>query len=258
MVKSKLAKTRILMNNRNIAKYIPDTRKLTDTSLSSMLLAHRMVYVKPDLGMGGVGVIRVEQIAPSVYKLQHGTRIKHYPSLRQLYESVTRIQGTRKYLVQQGIPLLRHNGAPFDIRVMVQKNPAGIWEATGIIGRVAHPSRIVTNYHSGGTPIGYHSLMKQYLNREDRMRLLDQLRKLGLEVARYLEKRYPGIKEVGLDVGLDSGYSPWLIEVNTLPNPFIFKKLKDQSIYRKIARYAAAYGRFQDRYCPEMAGRRQK
>jgi hypothetical protein len=258
IVKSKLAKTRILLMNRNLVRYIPITRKLTGTTLSSMLLVHRMVYVKPDLGMGGVGVIRVEQTAPSAYKLQHGTRIKHYSSIDRLYDGITRIKGKRTYLVQQGISLLRHNGAPFDIRVLVQKSPAGIWEATGVIGRAAHPSRIVTNYHSGGTVIGYHTLMKHYLGSSERHRLLDHLRALGLEVARYMQQKYPGIKEVGLDVGLDSSYSPWLIEVNTLPNPFIFKKLKDQSVYRKIARYAAAYGRFQDRYCPEMAGRRTK
>jgi hypothetical protein len=257
IVKSKLAKTRILMKNENLRKYIPTTVGLKKESLSTLLTRYTMVYVKPDLGKGGVGVMRVEQLTPSMYKLQYDTQTHHYHSIDSLYESILKRKRKGPYLIQQGIWLLQHQQSPFDIRVLVQRNPKGRWETTGVIGRVAHQSKIVTNYHSGGTPIAYEVLMKTYLSHGEVLKHLNRLQSMGIKVAHHMKTFYPGIKEIGLDIGLDSNFHPWLLEVNTIPNPFIFKKLKDKSVYRKISRYAAAYGRFGKRYCPELARKRK-
>jgi hypothetical protein len=34
-----------------------------------------------------------------------------------------------------------------------------------------------------------------------------------------------------------------VLEVNTSPDPYIFRRLKDKSIFGKIRRYARAYGK---------------
>lgn len=69
------------------------------------------------------------------------------------------------------------------------------------------------------------------------------LKKLGRVTAEEMFKTYKGIKEIGLDVALDKDLHPWILEVNTNPDPYIFNRLKDKKMYRKVYRYAKAYGR---------------
>ncbi|UUZ90327.1 YheC/YheD family protein [Paenibacillus sp. P25] len=44
-------------------------------------------------------------------------------------------------------------------------------------------------------------------------------------------------------MAIDQKLYPWILEVNTWPDPWIFRKLKDKRIFRRIYRYSKAYGR---------------
>lgn len=151
--------------------------------------------------------------------------------------------GNRLFLIQKGIHLLKHSRRRFDFRVMVQVNLKGKWETTGIIGRLAHPKKIVTNYHSGGTPLPFERLMSTHMNTSQQQNYLGMLRKMGVQVAHQLQSAYPRIKEIGIDVAIDTKLNPWILEVNTKPDPYLFRKLKDRRVFRKVYRYAVAYGR---------------
>lgn len=60
-VASKLLKTEVLIADKTIRNQVPDTKPYSKTELDSMLKQYRMVYVKPDAGTGGRGIIRVEK-----------------------------------------------------------------------------------------------------------------------------------------------------------------------------------------------------
>lgn len=225
---------------------MPATRVMTKAALQTMLNQHRMVYVKPDMGSFGQGVMRVEKITSSKgtqYLYQHGDRPRAFSSFDRLYRAIGGSKIKKNYLVQKGIHLLKFRQRRFDIRVMIQKSPKGAWEATGLIGRLSHPKRIVTNYHSGGTPLPVGTLMQPHLNKARRSQYNQKLRILGVAIAKHMQKSYPGLKEIGVDIAVDRTMKPWILEVNSRPDPFIFNQLKDKSMYRRIYRYAKAYGR---------------
>ncbi|WJH37195.1 YheC/YheD family protein [Paenibacillus sp. CC-CFT747] len=82
-----------------------------------------------------------------------------------------------------------------------------------------------------------------YLSPSRKKEQIRELEELGVRVGRRMGSRFPGVKEVGLDVALDGKVRPWILEVNTRPDPYIFRTLKDKEIFRRIYRYAKAYKR---------------
>ncbi|OCT16795.1 endospore coat-associated protein [Paenibacillus pectinilyticus] len=245
-VSSKIGKTRAIEAKDDLRKYIPLTKRLTAATLKNMLEKYRMVYVKPNVGMFGNGVIRVEQAgdeAVKPYSFQEGVRLQRFKTYKDLYKSLSKVTSKRPYLVQKGIHLLTYKGNRFDLRVMVQQTPGHKWETTGIIGRVAHPRKIVTNFHNGGTLKSVDTLLKSYLPPSKRKGYVGQLQTMGVQVAKAINARYKGVKEIGVDVALDKDLNPWILEVNTSPDPYIFRRLSDKRIFAKIKKYAKAYGR---------------
>ena len=241
-VSSKWLKTKAILKDPKIRKMVPETRRMNEQSLRSMLNRYSMVYVKPDAGSGGKGVMRVERVN-GLYSYQTEEKKRTFASFASLYRSLLRHKRKRPYLVQRGIRLLKYKGRRFDIRVMVQRNLRRTWETTGMIGRVAHPRKIVTNYHNGGKPMEVRTLLKPLVSGKSLSRIEKRLSMAGYDAAKALSRTYPGLGMVGADIGLDADFHPWIIELNTNPDPYIFRHLKDKRISRKILRYARAWKR---------------
>ncbi|WP_040948608.1 YheC/YheD family protein [Gorillibacterium massiliense] len=234
---TKLGKARYLLEHSELAEHVPDTIKETSENLHQFLMKYRTVYVKPDNGTAGRGVMRVKVEDPGTYCYQLEKEEHRFSSFNRMYRSLSEITSKRRHLVQKGIPLLKIRKRPFDIRVMVQRNPEGVWETTGIIGRLAHPRKIVTNYHSGGTPLPLEALLESHMSSQELPAFLERLNNLGVLTAEHMVKGYPFVHAFGIDIGLDADLKPWIIEVNTKPDPHIFKWLGKPSVYQKILRY---------------------
>jgi hypothetical protein len=95
-------------------------------------------------------VIRAQKVGPDQYKYQLQTTTKKFTSSDNLINSLELELQDSSFVIQRGIHLLRHNKRLFDLRIMVRKNLEGQWETTGIIGRLGHPAKIVTNVCKGG------------------------------------------------------------------------------------------------------------
>ncbi len=87
------------------------------------------------------------------------------------------------------------------------------------------------------------TLLTAYMPSRKKAAFNRMLGNLGHKIALHFNRTHPGFKEIGIDIGIDKQMKPWIIEVNSRPDPYIFNSLKNKSMYRKIYRYAKAYGR---------------
>lgn len=234
---SKWLKTKVILNNGSIKPFIPDTQRYNKANLWSMISRYGMVYIKPEIGTYGMGVIKAEMLSPQNFAYQIEQKRLSFDNFDSFHASLVRLMHKRSYLIQRGIDLLKHNKRRFDIRVMIQLSPNNQWEATGIIGRLGHPKKIVTNYHSGGKPMDVHTLLESHVSLKRRNELIQEMNELGLRIARHMKKKYPYLKQIGVDIGLDRKMKPWIIEVNAKPDPYIFNQLKDKTMYRRVIKY---------------------
>ncbi|WP_369009673.1 YheC/YheD family protein, partial [Lysinibacillus sp. GbtcB16] len=83
--------------------------KLNKQSFSSMLSRHKTVYLKPNQGAFGVGVMQVRQIEDKkkpYFRVHMETQQKEFQTIRAAYAFVLAKRVNTDYLVQQGIDLL--------------------------------------------------------------------------------------------------------------------------------------------------------
>ncbi|WP_186786139.1 YheC/YheD family protein [Paenibacillus agilis] len=237
-VRSKLKKSAAIDKHAGLKVFQPETTSFSPENLYQMLYKHTMLYIKPEGGTGGAGIIRVGLINHSAsYLLQKDTFSERWDQFDQLYGRLTHFIGKKKYLIQQGIHLLTHNKRPLDLRIMVQRNKGDAWEMTGMLARVAAPRKVVTNYHRGGTLHQVDSVLKQYADPNRLQELKKQLEQNALLTAKHLNKHFPTLIELGIDIGLDKQLKPWILEVNTQPDKNIFRFHANKKLYSKMMSY---------------------
>lgn len=241
-LRSKMAKTAPLRRDPKLRSFLPKTSDLSAKSLFALIRRFRMVYIKPDQGRFGIGIMRIEQVNARDYVVYRNGSLHRFRSFQDMWAFVKKRVKTRKYLVQRGIHLLKDRGRAVDFRIMVQKNFKSRWEVSGIIARRAAKNRVVTNFHNGGKPLDAKAVLQRMAGR--RMRhMLSKSRILGLRSAKAMSRVYPAVNQIGLDVGWDHTCKPWILEVNTSPDPIIFSALKDKRMFRKVYIYTAHNGR---------------
>ncbi|KKK40073.1 hypothetical protein WQ57_00760 [Mesobacillus campisalis] len=232
----------VLEKHSEFQQYVPETQWFNSTNLSDMLDRHQMVYVKPDNWSFGRGVIRVEHVqkedGSDQYMFQIETKIYSYNTFADLFSSLdTEIKDmmkkrkakNKKYIIQKGIHLLKYEGRIFDLRIMVQRTPDYEFEVTGILGRVADPHRIVTNFHSNGEVYPAEHLLAQHMDDEKLQSYIGMLKKIGGNLAPLYD-----LNAIGIDIGVDQDFLPWIIEVNIYPDPYVFNELEDKTMLNRI------------------------
>ncbi|UQZ33293.1 hypothetical protein C2I18_06800 [Paenibacillus sp. PK3_47] len=212
---SKWLKTEALLSDARIAGYIPRTMEYSAAGLLKMLKRYGNVVIKPVVGGGGYGVIKVFRDQRG-YGFTYMDRTRVYSSFPAMRRSLERAKVRRKYLIQQGISLARINGRPIDYRVKVVKNGPR-WEFRSMVGRLARPGLFVTNLCKGGTILSCRQGLRGSLPSVKTSAKKAEMRRLTITCIELMERRFPGIGELGFDYAVDQAGRIWILEVNTRP-----------------------------------------
>jgi hypothetical protein len=231
VIRSKMKKGILLMRDPIISRYVPRTDWFHAYTLKRMLSTYSTVYIKPDIGRKGNGIIRVKKISDSEGEISHGDRSIRCSIINVYQELQYRLRPGKKYLVQQGIELATYHKRPFDVRIVLQK-PLNRWETTLMCAKVASATNsVVTNVAKGAKDVNLYKALRgvdQPINSVEVMRdLLD----VSFQIAQILNSRYP-LKIIGLDLAVDQKGKVWFIEANTRPD-CVGLEWVDPQLYRK-------------------------
>jgi glutathione synthase/RimK-type ligase-like ATP-grasp enzyme len=233
-IASKGLKTKVMMEEPLLRPFIPHTAWLTKRGLDRMLYVFPTVFIKPDKGGGGAGIVRVQRMTEGYsVSFRNQCRKVDRNGLHRHLESL--LLPHKRYLIQEGIQLATIDRRPFDVRVLLQK-PTHFWVISGMIAKKAARSQFVTNHCKGGTPVALEQALKQMEGVPvPPARILEELKRISLLTAKVLDKRFPGIRELGLDVGIDQQGRLHIFEVNTRPQFQMFRKIQaPPGVYKKI------------------------
>lgn len=215
-IASKTVKQAALLSHPEISAHIPPSRSFSYEDLKIMLDVHHMVYVKPIVGTGGFGVIKVEK-EDGGYVFHIRNNVQRFQSFDAMFRQLKRKMRNRNHMIQKGIDLLTIDGCPVDYRVKyVYEN--GRWGYRAIVGRKAKRGLAVTNLTQGGKLLKGAAALGATLGSAAVQRKKTEMRRLTELSTVVLTRRYPGLTHLGYDYGIDKNGKIWMLEVNTNPH----------------------------------------
>lgn len=232
--------------SKSTKPYIPTTRKLVTLSgLGRMMRKHSYLYLKPESGKAGKGIMTInvhaETQQPYHLKIQENKKSAtyHCSTLYKLWSRIQKQSGGEAYIAQQGINLASFNERSFDLRALVQKNQRGQWDITGIGARIAGASSITTHVPRGGMIEDPEKLLVHSFNQEQARKLLIKAKNTAVLIAKQIERASGQLLgEMSMDLGIDSQGNMWFFEANSKPMKFDEPHIRKKSLER-IFHYGA-------------------
>ncbi len=203
-----------LWGEPELREYLPETELFSPQAFIQMIERYPVLFVKPDIGMQGQGVMKVTH-EDDTYVIQTASQKLIYRDLKKAALKLKKLIGAERFLVQQGIDLIRINGSPVDFRALLHLKPNGKWRFFGIMGKVAAKNQFVTNHSSGGRPIRLHQALG--IPKENGAQWDMRIKKFSILIADAMKLHFPKITELGLDIAIDTNHKIWLLEANTKP-----------------------------------------
>lgn len=238
----------LLYKNASIRSYLPETAQYQQPKdLLPFLKTYDMIYLKPNDGTGGRGILCIRRLRNNQFLIQGRDKnrkiiVPHKLTATQIAPQFNSWGLKNHYLIQQGIPLMLPDGRVHDYRLLIQKNGSGQWEVTGCAGRIGPSRSITSNLHGGGKAVPVLQLLHSRFSSSTVIhQILRDMERLSKLVVYQLERRYGRLCEMALDIAVDLTGHVWLLEVNPKPAREVFRLIKETNVYEKALRRPLEY-----------------
>ena len=232
----------ILVRSPALKKHLPPTTDFKIEKLAPWLKRYGSLYLKPKSGGGGKGIIRIAKWwqGPAVRYIVHTAQGKRLCTNIEQVIGVLNRYVLKEYIMQQGIDLFQIARRPVDFRVLICKVNK-TWTLFGMMGKVAAKGKHVTNYSRGGDAIRLIPALKQglRLNEKSIEQVINTMKTVSHQVAITLNKSYPQLTQLGIDLAIDRKHNVYILEANSRPNFELFREHEDPRLYERIARWMA-------------------
>lgn len=213
----------ILSSNSHLTPFLPKTELITSkTVLNSMVQLYPAVFLKPINGSQGKRIYRISHSDEGFeldYSTFSGHLLRDYLSFDELFQSLLPRIKKEAFIVQEGIDLLNYENRPMDFRILCHKRNFSQWKISSAVARVSAENQFVANLARGGSLYTIKDALSSSFELSEADHIRKLLNELSLEIAEALGMFSGGLfGEFGIDLAIDSGGHPWIIEVNTKPS----------------------------------------
>ena len=237
LFRKKWKKYNLLIESVKLQPHIPKTQIFSYGNYLDFLTEFTSVYLKPNDGRRGRGIIKVTSLGANYYEIHHENEKIQKLGIVRSYNHVKKIIGEEAYLVQQPVNLAKIGERIMEFRVITQRESILLpWEVTGMVVKVGGEGFIVSNTdRSNGNILTVEDAFKtpifQNYSPEE---LKDEIEKVVLQAAVKLTREFEKKRIYGFDVGVDNDGKVWIIEANNDPMMSHFRKLDDKSMLKRI------------------------
>ncbi|MBS4173956.1 YheC/YheD family protein [Bacillus sp. FJAT-49736] len=266
----KWKQAQLITSDSTVSKYFPETVQYSTQALEDFLGRYRFVYVKPDGGGQGKGILRISSksfssriasiikmvlkprlflanlstlFANRLYKVQGfstkgeniAVEITDLKQVKKIIQPTPFLDKYRSFILQAGINSISKDGLPLGIRVHTQK-VNNEWIRSGILGKMVNSEDGIVNRNRGAWAIPFREFVIQQAGMDEKKatELENEITMISLKVSKIFGVKYPWCEECGIDFGIDQNGQPWIFEVNTIPSIAFYSELADKSMYRQI------------------------
>jgi len=220
--------------------YLPETKVYIDPqTIKEMIEKHQTIYIKPIHGRLGRYIFQAEKSSSGYtirYKMKRKPKERLYRTEKSFLLFFQKLLDPGDYLIQETIPLMRHNQSLIDFRVMMAKNYQGEWQNSGIFARYGASGSIVSNITAGGrAELADKTLKKVWMLNDNQISEVKQkITDLCRNVLAVIETEGYHCGNIGVDIGIDQDLSLSIIEINNQnPDPYIARRAKSASDFYK-------------------------
>ncbi|WP_203556338.1 YheC/YheD family protein [Bacillus sp. B15-48] len=210
-----------LSQQKNLLRYLPETSLFSEPNLAKLIDEYDELYLKPVTGSQGRGIIWLTSHDKHIEKVSanHDGLVQElFTSQTELFQALKKLN-YRPYLIQQGIPLLQHEGKRIDFRVLCHRTTNQQWKVTSNVARLSAENHFASNVALGGEILRPHQALVPFMGTRSAQSKLELMKELALECANCIAERIQcSVGELGIDIGVDEDGELWLIEVNSKPS----------------------------------------
>lgn len=247
IMNSKFYVHQLLEKEAHLTRYLPTTLKGSSKSLEYALQNMENFFLKPCYSSIGKGIMNIKKEIDGDWYL-YKKHIEKKSWEKRLFTTaeinmVKRLFKKNSFVIQERIPLASFQNRPYDLRVVVQKDDIGNWIISGMVAKLAPEGQVITNVGRGGE-IG---LLQDYFthNEISIQDIQKKINTLGIEIAKALEKEWPNIADLGLDIGITDNGIPYFIECNLRSQYGALRKYKEYlPLWEKIHDTPIAYANY--------------
>lgn len=211
-----------LSSEPKMLPYLPKTTMFqTMQTFKAMLQSYPILFIKPIHGSMGRGIYRISRSWNGFY-LQYsaaqGEQRKSFTQADKLYTFLKSRTRSKKYILQEGIPIVHLQERTVDFRILMQKDSSGKWAVTSSVARIGPANRFVSNIARGGEINKISATLKK-CRLADPVKIKRRLLAVAKLACEIIDVHHQGqFGELGVDLAITRSGKIYLLELNSKPS----------------------------------------